>query len=310
MTDDRSAAGNSGASDEEWFADKHISSEDRAAYAIADDTRPEYSLGPDSLPRVDVPTGSIVVCQHTSRAAYPGVERDYRVYVPAQYDGSTPASLIVFLDGLEYLADDFRAHVALDNLIAKGEIPLTIAVFVEAGKEGPGYPIFGGADNRSLEFDSIDETWAQFLIDELLPDAIGELNISVEPRDRVIVGFSSGGNASFTAAWHRPDYFGNVITHCGSFVDIRGGHNHVPQVRRTPRKPIRIWLQSGRRDAAVVFGDLAIANQDMAAALEYRYYDHQFVFGDGGHTLRHGGSVFPRTIRWIWRDHPSTAETY
>ncbi len=198
----------------------------------------------------------------------------------------------------------------MDNLIANGEIPLTVAVFVEAGQQGPGYPIFGGSDNRSVEFDSIDDAWARFLIEELLPDAVGHLNLSTDPRDHVIVGFSSGGNASFTAAWHRPDYFGNVITHCGSFVDIRGGHNHAPHVRRNARKPIRMWLQSGRRDARVVFGDLAIANQDMAAALEYRYYDHRFIFGEGGHTLRHGGSVFPRTIRWIWRDHPSTADTY
>ncbi|MDV6281807.1 alpha/beta hydrolase [Rhodococcus jostii] len=313
MTDERSNAGNAGMSPEaweEWFADKHITTEDRAAYADADDTWPEYSLGSNSRPREGVPAGSITVRQHTSSVAYPGIERDYRVYVPAQYDGSEPASLIVFLDGLEYLAGDFRANVVLDNLIAEGEIPLTLAVFIEAGKTGPGYPIFGGADNRSIEFDSIDDTWTRFLIEELLPDAVGELNVSTKPRDHVIVGFSSGGNASFTAAWHRPDFFGNVITHCGSFVDIRGGHNHAPQVRRNPRKPIRMWLQSGRRDARVVFGDLAIANQDMAAALEYRYYDHQFVFGEGGHTLRHGGSVFPRTIRWIWRDHQSATGTY
>lgn len=310
MSIERSKAGNSAASEEEWFADKHVSSEDRASYAIADDTRPEYSLGPDSTPREGVPTGSLTVRKHTSDVAYPGVERDYRVYVPAQYDGSTPASLLVFHDGLEYLAEDFRAHIVLDNLIAKGEIPLTVAVFVEAGEEGPGYPIFGGADNRSVEFDSIDDGWAHFLIEELLPEAVGELNVSADPHDRVIVGFSSGGNASFTAAWHRPDFFGNVISHCGSFVDIRGGHNHVPEVRRNPRKPIRMWLQSGRRDARVVFGDLTIANQDMAAALEYRYYDYKFVFGEGGHTLRHGGSVFPQTLRWIWRDHPSSSNTY
>ncbi len=115
MTDERSNAGNAGMSAEEWeewFADKHITTADRAAYADADDTWPEYSLGSNSRPREGVAAGSITVHQHTSRIAYPDVERDYRVYVPAQYDGSVPASLIVFLDGLEYLAGDFRADVA------------------------------------------------------------------------------------------------------------------------------------------------------------------------------------------------------
>lgn len=307
MTDEHS---NSGITFESFTARHHISSEDLAAYAISDDSKSEYSLGPDSLPQEGVPTGSVTTRTHTSQDVYPGVERDYRLYVPEQYDGSTSASLIVFLDGLDYLSDQFHANVVLDNLIAKGEIPLTVAVFVEAGKEGPGYPIFGGTDNRSIEFDSIDDAWARFLIDELLPNAVGDLNISTDPRDHAIVGISSGGNASFNAAWHRPDFFGNVITHCGSFVDIRGGHNHASTIRRNPRKPIRIWHQSGRRDARVVFGDLAIANHEMAAALEYRFYDHQFVFGEGGHTLRHGGAVFPRTLRWIWRDHPGTAHTY
>lgn len=309
MADRPSNAGNSAGGDE-WFADKTISTEDLLAYAIADDSNPEYSLGPDSQPRQNVPQGKLTARRHTSRTAYPGVGRDYRLYVPAQYDGTAPAALIVFLDGTEYLSEDFRASSVLDNLIDKGEIPLTIAVFVEAGESGPGYPIFGGADNRSIEFDSIEPTWSQFLIEELLPDALEHLDVSDDPRDRVIVGFSSGGNAAWTAAWHAPHYFGNVISHCGSFVDIRGGHNHAPRIRRSPRKPVRIWQQTGRRDAAVVFGDLMIANQDMAAALRYRFYDHTFFVGEGGHTLRHGGSVFPRTLRWIWRDHPLTADTY
>ncbi|MBY3987832.1 esterase family protein [Rhodococcus fascians] len=309
MSDKQTNAGNSAGGDE-WFADKSISTEDLLAYAIADDSNPEYSLGPDSLPRQGVPRGDLSVHRHTSTVAYPGVQRDYRVYVPAQYDGSTPAALIVFLDGAEYLAEDFRAVSALDNLIAKGEIPLTVAVFVEAGEFGPGYPIFGGDDNRSAEFDSIEPTFVRFLTEELLPEALNDIDVSGNPRDRVIVGFSSGGNAAWTAAWQAPHHFGNVISHCGSFVDIRGGHNHAPRIRRSPRKPIRIWQQTGRRDAAVVFGDLKIANEDMAAALRYRYYDHIFVVGDGGHTLRHGGLEFPRTLRWIWRDHPSTASTY
>lgn len=310
VTSGHGNAGNPSNSDEEWFADKNMTVEDRMGYAACDDTLPEYSLSPYSLWREGIPQGSVTQHTHRSEVSYPGVERDYTLYVPSQYDGSVPLALIVFLDAVGYLAADFGAIAALDNLNAEGLIPLTAALFIDAGKTGPGYPIFGGSDNRSIEFDSIDDTWVQFLVDEFFPAAIGHLNVSSEAADRVIVGYSSGGNAAFTAAWHRPDVFRNVISHCGSFVDIRGGHNHIPEVRRSPRKPVRIWMQTGRRDARVVFGDLVAANREMAAALEWSYYDYKFVFGEGGHTLRHGGFEFPRTLRWLWRDHPATTRTY
>ena len=73
-------------------------------------------------------------------------------------------------------------------------------------------------------------------------------------------------------------------------------------IRQTPRKPIKVWHQTGSRDVDVIFGNLPIANRDLDAALTYRRYDSMFVFGNGGHSLRHGGAVFPETLRWIFRD--------
>jgi hypothetical protein len=52
----------------------------------------------------------------------------------------------------------------------------------------------------------------------------------------------------------------------------------------------------------VIFGSLPIANYDLAAALKYRRYDSVFEYGNGGHTLRHAGHLFPETLRWIFRD--------
>ena len=114
---------------------------------------------------------------------------------------------------------------------------------------------------------------------------------------------SSGGICAFTIAWERPDAFGKVISHCGSFTDIRGGNLYPSLVRKTPRKPLRVFLQSGEKDVDVIFGSWPIANQDMAAALAYREYDYQFVFGEGYHSLKHGGAIFPDTLRWLWRDY-------
>ena len=65
-----------------------------------------------------------------------------------------------------------------------------------------------------------------------------------------------------------------------------------------------MFLQSGSRDLDFIYGSWPIGNQDMAAALAYRDYDYQFVFGEGGHTLKHGAAIFPDTMRWLWRDYP------
>jgi enterochelin esterase family protein len=93
-----------------------------------------------------------------------------------------------------------------------------------------------------------------------------------------------------------------VLSHCGSFINVRGGHELPTMFRQAPRKALRIWHQTGSRDVDVIFGNIVIANQDLASSLAYRRYDHHFEFGTGGHSLRHAGAAFPETLRWIFRD--------
>jgi enterochelin esterase family protein len=117
-----------------------------------------------------------------------------------------------------------------------------------------------------------------------------------------LVGISSGALCAFNAAWQRPDVFGKVICHCGSFVSIRGADKFPEMIRKTPAKPIKVCLQSGAKDLSVIFGSWAL-KKEMAAALQYRGYGHKFVFGKGEHSLKHGASIFPETLRWLWSDH-------
>ena len=115
---------------------------------------------------------------------------------------------------------------------------------------------------------------------------------------------SSGGITAFTVAWERPDSFSKVVSHCGSFTNIRGGNAYPSLIRRTEKKPIRVFLQSGAKDNDNDRGNWPIANPDLASSLSFKKYDYQFVFGEGGHTLKHGGSILPDTLRWLWRDFP------
>jgi enterochelin esterase family protein len=249
-----------------------------------------------------IPAGRLIARRHRSEHIYPGVERAYVLYVPAQYDGSMDAGLVVFQDGARYLGPEANAARVLDSLVADGSLPPVIAVFVEPGEQGPGLPMYGGSGNRSVEYDATGGAYARFLLQELLPEATAGYRVTGEARRRAIVGLSSGGMCAFNAAWERPDAFGLVLSHCGSFVDIRGGAGMAQQVRRGALRDLRVFLQTGEHDLDIVFGSWTLANRTLAAALAYRGYDHRLVVGEGGHSLRHGGALLAEALRWLWRD--------
>ena len=250
----------------------------------------------------DVPAGRLVARRHRSQGVYPGVERAYTVYVPQQYEGKDEACLMVFQDGARYLGPEANTARVLDALIAEGAMPPTIAVFVEPGETGPGLPGYGGEGNRSLEYDAPGDAYVRLLLEELLPEALDGYRVSKDPERRAIAGISSGGHCALNAAWERPDAFRKVLTHCGSFVDIRGGHAIANRVRREAAKPLRVFLQSGTHDLDIMYGNWLLANRTLAAALAYRDYDYRIEVGEGGHSLKHGGAMLPESLRWLWRD--------
>jgi enterochelin esterase-like enzyme len=275
---------------------------DAAAFNASAKLDEPYALGADSLPQPGVPTGVISDHHWQSEHSYPGTERDYWLYVPQQYNESQPACLMVFQDGESYLKEGIPT--VFDNLIHRGEIPVTVGLFVNPGTPGPGNPVYGGTDNRSVEYDSLGDAYARFLLEELIPEVTRIYRVTDDRAGRAICGISSGGICAFTAAWERPDSFGCVVSHCGSFTNIRGGHTYPSLIRLNDRKPIRVFLQGGSNDVDCVYGSWSLANLEMAAAFAYRDYDYQFVYGVGGHSLKHGASIFPETLRWLWRDYP------
>jgi len=286
----------------EFLATNNISGKDKAAYALADDVVSDYTLSADSLPQPGVPDGKYYHFRWVSHTVYPGVARSVYLYLPHGAEEADSVNLLVCQDGLDYVGPQVRATTVLDNLVHNGEIPMTAGLFVCPGESGPGYPFFGGDHNRSIEYDVVNGDYARFLIDELFPVVRTKIRLTGDPKGRVICGISSGGACAVTAAFHHPEEFGNVIAHCGSFINVRGAHQLPTMFRQTPRKPIRIWHQTGSRDVDVIFGNIPIANRDLEASLKYRRYDSHFEFGNGGHSLRHGGAVFPETLRWIFRD--------
>jgi len=269
----------------------------------------DYVLGPDSKPQPGVPKGQTFQFKFDQSQVFPGTTRTITVYIPAQYQGDKPACVYVGLDGL-----GFGVPVVFDNLIHKGEMPVTIAVGVAPGT----VPSANGKDNprfnRSFEFDGLNDALARMITGEIFPEVEQRpapggrpIKLSRDPNDRCTGGGSTGGIGAFTLAWERPDQFRRVFTAIGTFVGMRGGDRYPVLVRKTEPKPIRVFMQDGAADqwmGGPEVGDWWMGNQTLQRALEFAGYDHQHVWGTGPHSGKHAAAIFPNAMRFLWKDWP------
>lgn len=263
-----------------------------------------YEHGPDSFPAADVPPGRTVVVQMHDSTAYPGTSRNIWVHLPATAPTSAPLPAVVFQDGGMYLGPEgeCRGGIVLDTLIHRGDILPMVGVFVDPGvltrETDPGV-----RKNRNREYDADHGRYADFLIGEVLPLVSEHVALRQDHGAHGICGGSSGGNAAFTAAWHRPDVFGRVIGFLSSFTQMPGGNPYPRRIREEPRKDLRIFLQAGHRDLNWDRPERnwLAENLRTAAALAEAGYDMRLVLGDGGHSPNHGGVLLPDALRWVWR---------
>src|SRR3954453_8694221 len=264
-----------------------------------------YETHPDSRERRDVPKGAVKQMPPWQIKIFEGTKRDWWVYVPAQYRPDNPAAVMVFQDGAgpkDYVPTVF------DNLIARGDIPVLVGIFINPGIRADGRP------NRSFEYDTLSDQYARFLLEEILPEVEKTVKLRHDPASRAIAGASSGGICAFTVAWERPNEFSKVLSWIGSFTNIasgktvrEGGHNYEALIRKTPKKPIRVFLQDGANDLDNNNGNWPLANQTLAKSLSFARYDYKFEFGQGFHSNRHGRAILPDSLRWLWRGYERDA---
>ncbi|HWC17659.1 MAG TPA: SMP-30/gluconolactonase/LRE family protein [Terriglobales bacterium] len=268
-------------------------------------TAEDYVLGPDSQRQPNVPKGSVTKYSWTSKI-YPGTARDYWLYIPAQYKPDKPACVMIFQDGGRMVDESgsWRTSIVFDNLIAKGEMPVTIGIFIDPGVLPAASPNQQNRYNRSFEYDALGDRYARFLKEEILPEVEKRFRLSKDPNDYALAGASSGGIAAFNAAWNRPDSFRRVLSFIGSFTNLRGAETVASLIRKTEPKPLRVFLQDGRNDLNIYSGSWFIANQDVYAALEFAGYESNFAIGTEGHNGKHGGAILPDALRWLWKDYP------
>ena len=262
-----------------------------------------YTTPADNNYHEGVPKGTVTQMPKWASKIFPNSERDWWIYVPSQYKLEKPACVMVFQDGAGpkgYMGPVF------DNLIARGDMPVTIGIFIQPGNK------IGGPSERAFEYDTLSDQYVRFLLEEIFPEVEKTYKLRHDAASRAITGASSGGICAFTAAWERPNEFSKVLSWVGSFTDIasgpdfkQGGHNYPFLIRKAPKRDIRVFLADGENDLDNEHGNWPLANQTMAKSLAWKGYDYKFVYGQGFHSDRQGRALLPESLKWLWRDYKS-----
>jgi len=278
------------------------------------------AYGPDSYQQEGVPEGKITEkLLHTSKI-YPGMTSEYWVYTPPSYDPAVPLPVMVWQDGYSVSPrlGPMRLPVVTDNLIFQKKLPPMIHVMISAGMAGE-------KRMRSIQYDTMDGTYARFLAEEILPEVEKTYKLRKDAYSRGVAGMSSGAVCAFHLAWIPENRFSRVASYIGSYTaigwrrdqadakdNIDGGNVYPFRVRKEPRRNLRVWLDDGAEDMEAKDGSWPLQNVQMANSLKMAGYDFRFHFGSGLHSLSSAAASLPQALAWLWRgyDPAKTEETY
>lgn len=300
------------------------------AVAHAEETEfiigPDYADAPETKVQADVPHGTVHEFTMDSKESrlYPGIaknqkgtvpyQRKVAVYVPDQYKPGKEVAFIVAQDGLGYRN---VLPTVLDNMIAAKRLPVMVAIMINSG---------GGdslGSQRGLEYDTLDDVYCRFIETEVLPRITKEYHIRFtrDPEGRATMGGSSGAAAAFTMAWSHPELYRRVLSYSGTYVNQQfpvskktphgAWEYHENLIKRSPKKPLRIWLHVSDKDNGwdrdeASYHNWVMANQRMAAELKAKQSPYRYVFAkNAGHTdgrvLR---QTLPAALEWLWQGYP------
>ena len=273
------------------------------------------SFGPDSYSQPGVPQGKLSEKMVHMSKLYEGMKTEYWIYVPAQYNPSTPAALMIWQDGRYHIERDgpmqvpptgqppSRLQNVIDNLTNRKEIPVAIYLLIDPGT-------IGAKAMRSIQYDTVSDLYPRFLRDEILPEIYSQYNVRKDAYSHAMAGNSSGGICAFNAAWYMPELFSRVLARIPSFTSIQwkpgeqdGGNIYPFRVRKEPKRNIRVWMQDGSEDMEQRAGSWPFQSLQMANSLKITGYDFHFTFGTGTHNHSQNNSEMPAALAWLWREY-------
>ncbi|MBK9099755.1 MAG: T9SS type A sorting domain-containing protein [bacterium] len=128
------------------------------------------------------------------------------IYLPPGYDSlaSTTYPTVYFQDGSEYISLGKAVNV-IDNLLDSSKIEPVIAVFVKP-------------NNRNEEYaGSLRNQYRLFFVNELVSYIDANYKTKVDPKQRLVLGDSFGGNISALISYNHPEVFGLCGLHSAAF---------------------------------------------------------------------------------------------
>ncbi len=262
---------------------------------------------PDSYAKPGVPRGKLGDKQTIVSRIYDGMKTDYWVYASPGVDPNVPSPLMVWQDGQGLIGtySGLRLFTVTENLISQKLLPPMVHVMIAPGTSADGRAM------RSVEYDTVSDRYARFLMEEVLPEVEKVYKLRPDGYSRAIAGESSGGICAFNAAWIMPDKFSRVHSAVGSFTSIQwrpqekleGGNVYPFKVRKEPKRNIRVWMSDGADDLENEHGSWPMQSIEMANSLKLKDYDFHFRFGTAAHGGAQAGLDLPESLTWLWRDY-------
>jgi enterochelin esterase family protein len=214
---------------------------------------------------------------------------------------------MVWQDGQGLIGDYSRSRLftVTENLIAQKLLPPIVHVMISPGQSTDGRAM------RSIEYDTVSDRYARFLMEEVLPEVEKTYKLRPDGYSRAIGGESSGAICAFNVAWLMPDKFSRVHSAVGSFTSIQwrpeekleGGNVYPFKVRKEPKRNIRVWMSDGADDLENDHGSWPMQNIQMANSLKLKEYDFHFRFGTAAHGGAQAALDLPESLAWLWRDY-------
>ena len=196
------------------------------------------------------------------------------VYTPPNYNPKSgePCRLMICFDGLSYLAE-IPVPTILNNLLAAGKISRTVAVMVDNG------------DARASAEDLDNHaTFADFVANGLVPWVRQHWQVSTDPAQAIVCGYSRGGLGATYVAWKHPEVFGNVLAQSGAFWRGNEGGTSDPewltqQFKSSPKANLHFYVEVGTQETGKTPGGPTFiqANRRLRQALEGKGYDVRYV---------------------------------
>lgn len=228
---------------------------------------------------------------------------------------ATEYALLLLNDGQDAEA------MKLDKLLhrVKDDIQPLMVVAIHAGDRLSEYGVAGMPDykNRGAEA----QTYALFVVQELLPWIESRFPISKNPERRAFAGFSLGGLSAFDQVWNRPDLFSRCGVFSGSFwwrsKALDAGYTDADRIAHQLvrmgkyRAGMRFWFQAGTADESCDRNNNGVIDAiddtlDLITELIMKGYKLKsdvvyYEVAGGKHDIQTWTKVFPVFLKWAFK---------